>query len=100
MAVCSTVQPRGYGEHVTILSCASVSAGSAPWIRGTLAYNRGYNVGSRFSPVDTGNTATNHSALLRFSGSAPWIRGTLASRHDHKNKARFSPVDTGNTSAQ
>ena len=71
----------------------------------------------RFSPVDTGNTASpsllvpsvtvqprgygehpvNVGASGETPGSAPWIRGT----HEHKvlifPVVRFSPVDTGNT---
>ena len=112
-----SVQPRGYGEHITALVPITRINGSAPWIRGTLNVTVAPAAMSRFSPVDTGNTIWillvahlaavqprgygEHSCCLllikRSHGSAPWIRGTPDQAGQDAAKERFSPVDTGNT---
>ena len=96
--VSSSVQPRGYGEHLFLLTKYRMKLGSAPWIRGTHVAVSGSDAFKRFSPVDTGNTISccflisdnavqprgygEHPNATTFSsspdGSAPWIRGTRA----------------------
>ena len=51
-----SVQPRGYGEHVTAAVDVQDDRGSAPWVRGTPDKRLNIPLVRRFSPVGTGNT--------------------------------------------
>ena len=113
------VQPRGYGEHFSIVINVNIIHGSAPWIRGTPEGRISFVPRDRFSPVDTGNTPLLQPSRYKgavqprgygehigvttlgclMNGSAPWIRGTPTLANLSFDLLRFSPVDTGNTNA-
>ena len=112
-----TVQPRGCGEHRTILVDMAESGGSAPRVRGTQVDQRHLVAGERFSPAGAGNTGQRsrpafapsvqprgcgeHRQLLpaasEIVGSAPRVRGTLVKRGFRDYEERFSPAGAGNT---
>ena len=77
-----TVQPRGYGEHSFQNRLKFFSAGSAPWIRGTLLILRFRRINIRFSPVDTGNTLPPQQRYIRLTVQP---RGYGEHFYDNKN---------------
>mgnify|MGYP000961096976 CR=1 FL=1 len=112
-----TVHPHTHGELGRIAPGNTRFTGSSPYTRGTLSYERSYNVLKRFIPIHTGNSYADTICEMTDSvhphthgelwsrddkswgifGSSPYTRGTPITGYKQKAGARFIPIHTGNS---
>ena len=112
----TTVQPRACGERLGAAIAASIFAGSAPRVRGTVGQGPPHCRGGRFSPARAGNGRPISAAAsdgpvqpracgerapparpaAARSGSAPRVRGTGRPGGPGGGVHRFSPARAGN----
>ncbi len=114
---CSTVHPRGRGEHDDGGRMTITRTGSSPRARGTPTWPGIAPLKSRFIPADAGNTGQEHSrpwpapvhprgcgehsgvagGAQAVAGSSPRVRGTHERENDMTEQERFIPAGAGNT---
>ena len=115
--ICTTVHPRGRGEHAKGFIPHSAACGSSPRARGTPRHDLNGPVRHRFIPAGAGNTGSRANpgtistvhprgrgehAELTFKdgigfGSSPRARGTQIAGWRGQRLCRFIPAGAGNT---
>ena len=114
---CTSVHPRGCGEHKQAHFGNQGRSGSSPRVRGTPPIRPAIYGGWRFIPAGAGNTRSLQTSrmlnpvhprgcgehypvaagLVRKGGSSPRVRGTLAMVAVVGLRQRFIPAGAGNT---